>query len=173
MDGLKALSAAKLASAGGVSKSSVFHHFKSIEDVLSQSLQLVVDEMRMSMGSGEFRDAEHFLQSLGEGMFRTPDASATLFRAFLCFSHESLFNPAYRESLASFIEQTERFFRSELSKLAPDSADPALIDAAASLLLPILDGIGFHYLLNPDAEKYRRVWTIQTSGIVRMLKPPS
>ncbi|GIQ69126.1 TetR/AcrR family transcriptional regulator [Xylanibacillus composti] len=169
--GLKSLSTAKLASASGVSKSTIFHHFPSSDDVLVSALHLIVDEMKRAMLSGSYQHVEHFMQALGESLFDTPESSMTLFRAFLSYSHESLFNPAYHALLASFADELEQAFYDQLSRLVPDSVKPEAVRAASSLLLPLMDGMGLHYLLTGDDSKYKQMWSAQTAFLVQMLQP--
>ncbi|WP_221568681.1 TetR/AcrR family transcriptional regulator [Alkalihalobacillus sp. TS-13] len=170
-NGLRSLSTAKLAKASRVSKSTIFHHFNSSEEVLMAALNLVFEEMQKLNRKETYMNVEDFLQTLGDSMFQTPEPSLTFFKAFLSFSHESLFNPAYRDIIISFVDQMERFFYIELSKLVPSTIDPAKVKTAATLILPIMDGIGYHYLLNNDVEKYRKIWFIQINSIVQMLNP--
>jgi AcrR family transcriptional regulator len=168
-NGLKDISTAKLAAAAGVSKSTIFHHFKSNDELLISALNLVFEELLQSMKIGEYRDVEHFLDTIGQSMFQASDTERIFVKAFLSFLHEGIFDSTYREILVSYAEQMNHFFRTQLAQLVPRSVNQETIDSVSGLLLPMIDGIGFHYLLNGDDEKYRQIWALQTKSVLQLL----
>ncbi len=167
--GLKEVSAAKLAAYVGVSKSTIFHHFKSSEEVLIGALNVVFDRFLQSLQIGEYRSVEHWLDSLGEAMFQVPASELTFVKTFLSFFHEGLFHPTYQHILASYAEQMKEIFHAQLIRLVPYSVPPQTIESVSMLILPMIDGIGFHFLLGKDSEKYRKIWKLQTKGILHLL----
>lgn len=168
-NGLKEVSTAKLAAATGVSKSTIFHHFKSSEDVLTSALNVVFNEMLQSIKREQYRDVEHFLYTLGQSMLQVSHSDLTLVKAFLAFFHEGIFNSTYREILASYAEQMNDLFRTELTRLAPNSVKKEMIESVSAMILPMMDGIGLHYLLNNDSVKYQQIWQLQVKSIIRLL----
>lgn len=168
-NGLKDISAAKLAKASGISKSTIFHHFKSNELLMISALNYIFEELLQSMKIGKYRDVEHFLDTLGQTMIQASENKLTLIKAFLSFFHEGIFNLTYREILVSYAEQMNEIFRTQLLELAPKSVNHETINAISRLILPMIDGIGFHYLLNKDIEKYQQAWKLQTKGILYLL----
>lgn len=169
-NGLKDMSTAKLAKAAGVSKSTIFHHFKSNEMLMISTLKLIFDELLQSMKIEKYRDVEHFLDTLGQTMIQASDNKLIFIKAFLSFFHEGIFNSTFREVLVSYAEQMNSIFRAQLMELAPNSLEIETINSISSLLLPMIDGIGLHYLLNKDIEKYQQLWKLQTKAIVHLLK---
>lgn len=168
-NGLKDISTAKLAEASGVSKSTIFHHFKSNDELLMTALNLVFEELLQSMKVEEYQDVEHFLDAIGQSIFQASDTERTFIKAFLSFFHEGIFNPAYREILVSYAEQMNDLFRTQLLQLAPKSTNQETIDSVSKLLLPMIDGIGFHYLLNGDSARYQQIWTLQKKSVLQLL----
>ncbi|GAB2550721.1 TetR/AcrR family transcriptional regulator [Gracilibacillus alcaliphilus] len=168
-NGLTEISTAKLAAASGVSKSTIFHHFKSNDELLINTLHVVFEELLQSIKIGEYRDVAHFFDTLGQTMIPVSDDELPFFKAFLSFFHEGIFNPAYREILVTYSEQMNDLFRIQLTQLVPKTVNQETIDSVSRLLLPMVDGIGFHFLLNRDSEKYQQVWNLQTKGILKLL----
>lgn len=169
-NGLKEVSTAKLAQVAGISKSTIFHHFRSSDEVLTCTLAFVYEKLLQTMVVKEnYSDAEHFFDVLGQSMFQGTRDHLTYFKAFSSFSHESLFNSNYRTIMASYADQMNRFFRTQLSKLASTSVPSETIEAVSSMLLPLMDGIGFHYLLTNDSGKYEQIWAMQKRVMLQML----
>lgn len=169
-NGLKDVSTAKLATAAGVSKSTIFHHFKTNDELLVSALNLVFEELLASMKIEEYRDVEHFLDTLGHTIIYVSDDELAYIKAFLSFFHEGIFNSTYREVLVSYAGQMNELFRKQLTQLAPKSIDQGTIDSVSKLLLPMMDGIGYHYLLNGDSEKYEQLWKLHTKGVLKLLE---
>lgn len=169
VNGLKDISTAKLATAAGVSKSTIFHHFKSSDELLMSALNLVFEELLQSMKIEVYRDVEHFLDTLGQSLFQVPEANLSSVKAFLSFFHEGIFDSAYQEILVSYAAQMNELFYNQLIELAPDHVKQETIESVSQLILPMMDGIGFHYLLHDQREKYQQIWALQTKGILQVL----
>jgi hypothetical protein len=137
--------------------------------VLANTLHFVIDEMLKLIRNEKYEDVKHFLNSLGQSMFPSSEAELKLLKVFLSFSHASMFNSNYRDILTSYVHQMEHFFRSELEKIAPRSVKQESITAVSSFLLPMMDGIGLHYLLSNDDSKLRQTWKLQLKSIYQLL----
>jgi AcrR family transcriptional regulator len=171
-NGLHDISTAKLAGMIGVSKSTIFHHFKSREDVLTGALNTVFERLRQVMSEESYTSVEHFLDALGQTLHHVTQSDMTVVKAFLAFFHGGIFHPEIRSMLASFAERMNERFRMQLAQLAPKTVSQANVDAVSMLLLPMIDGIGFHLLLSGNDVKFRRVWQLQTKGLLYLLNDP-
>jgi AcrR family transcriptional regulator len=169
-NGIKAVSTAKLASAIGVSKSTIFHHFQSSEEVLTSALHLVFEELLQFIHQREYRNVEDFLQAIGQSFYQMNKDQLTLFKAFLAFLHEGVFDEGFRQILHNYAEQITALLHEQLTQLAPASVKPQTIETVSKLLLPMMDGIGFHYLLNRDQEKCQQMWKLQTKMILQLFE---
>ncbi|MBM7554588.1 TetR/AcrR family transcriptional regulator [Thalassobacillus pellis] len=167
--GLKEVSAAKLAKATGISKSTVFHHFHSTEALLLQTLDLVFQELWQYMKADPSPDTEHFLETLGQSMVDVATEEPSLVKAFLAFFHEGLYNATYREVLVAYSQQMNDFFFQQLQPLAPHLKEERIRDIS-KLLLPMIDGMGFHFLLNKDPHSFAHMWKLQTQGILHLIQ---
>jgi len=168
-NGLKNVSTAKLATVAGVSKSTIFHHFQSSDEVMKSTLDFVYHELLKDMKTEQYRDIKDLLDGIGYSLFHVPDEELSFFKVFLSFFHEGVFDSTYRDVFISYVNQMNDFFRMQLTKLAPESTDQDRIDRVSKLLLPIIDGVGLHYLLDQDRKKYQQLWNLQAKGIMDML----
>lgn len=167
-NGLTEISTSKLAARSGMSKSTIFHHFKSTDELLLTTLDFIFDELLQAMTIEDYQDAEHFLHAIGQSIFQEPASNLTIFKAFLSFSHEAIFNEKYREVIVSYAEQMNKFFCAHLEKLLPQT-NPKTIQSVARILLPLMDGIGFHYLLHDDSKKYQEIWELQVKSMIQYI----
>jgi AcrR family transcriptional regulator len=166
--GLIEISTSKLAITAGVSKSTIFHHFKSTDELLLSTLDFVFKELLKVMTLEKYQNVEHFLYTLGQSVFKEPESKLTFFKVFLSFSHEAIFNEKYRAVIVSYAEQMNEMFSVQLTQLVPH-VNQKSIKSVAGLLLPLMDGIGFHYLLNSSSTKYQEVWELQVKSILQYL----
>ncbi|WP_409344573.1 TetR/AcrR family transcriptional regulator [Paenibacillus sp. MBLB4367] len=169
--GIKEVSAAKLASATGVSKSNIFHHFKSVDEILIGVLHIIFNELLESM-TRAYPDTEQFLNALGDAIFHVPEEDRRLFKAFFSFYYEGMFNAEFQKALDSYLNQITQLIQNRLARLASRSVAEETVQAAASLVLSSLDGMGLHFLLNGNAAHYERAWRLQVRMIARLLSEP-
>jgi AcrR family transcriptional regulator len=166
--GIKEVSAAKLAAATGVSKSNIFHHFKSVDDILTGVLRYLFEDL-LAPAEQDYPDLESFLRTLGESVFRVPEQQLNLFKAFFSFYHEGMFKTEYRQTLNDYMKQMTETLSRHIGLLSPRAVPQETKDAIAALLLSMLDGLGLHALLHGDGERYEHAWHLQVRMIGRLL----
>lgn len=166
--GIKEVSAAKLAKATGVSKSNIFHHFKSIDEILLSVLDVIFDDFLEQL-KVEHRNLDEFLQSLGQIFFHVPEEHLKTFKAFFSFYHEGLFHSEYQKALILCSDQMIKLLCKHLTRLVSNSMAQETIESIATILLTTLDGIGLHYLLNKKGTRYTQAWQLQVQMISRLL----
>lgn len=167
-NGIKEVSAAKLAAATGVSKSNIFHHFKSIDEILISVLHILFNDLLTPM-TLEYQDLEEFLKSIGQSIFHVPDEHLNLFKAFFSFYHEGMFNSEYQKVLTSYTGQMTKLISKQLAQLAPNPASQETLDSVTIILFTMIDGMGLHYLLNRDGPDYEQAWRLQVQLICQLL----
>ncbi|NEN87212.1 TetR/AcrR family transcriptional regulator [Paenibacillus elgii] len=166
--GIKEVSAAKLAQLTGVSKSNIFHHFKSIDEILHGALHILFDDLLEPMAQ-EYRDLEQFLHQLGQSIFRVPEPYLKAFKAFFSFYHEGMFNADFREALLSCTDKITELLGHQLNRLALRPLDEKTLESVTALLFSLMDGMGLHYLLNGNGQLYEQAWRLQVSMLCRHL----
>lgn len=179
--GLASLSAAKLAQRAGISKSSLFHHFKSTEDIPEAVLAALLETMLRPVtltendlnnvfeGKNENPSTaaahlEQFLLHLGEAALTSHLSQRQLNRAFYAFYNESLFHERYRTIIDAYLEQTVKTLAEAIQGFKPFSEAESL-DLARSVITQ-LDGIGLHRLMGGSEAVYRRLWANQVKALL-------
>ncbi|WP_025026952.1 TetR/AcrR family transcriptional regulator [Caldalkalibacillus mannanilyticus] len=166
--GIKELSAAKLAQTIGMSKSNVFHHFKSIDEILSSAVHIVFEDLSQPLKQ-EYQHIEEFLDALGHSIHQVPEEYLLLFKAILSFYHEGIFNSNYQEILSSYANQTTQLIEKQLVELVPHPVAQDTLRAISTILLTSLDGMGLHYWLNEHKDQYELAWQLQKKMILQYL----
>lgn len=167
-EGIREISAAKIASVIGVSKSNVFHHFKTIDEIIYGVYNIIFEELLVSLDT-EYRSLEEFLNTLGQSIFDIPEKEKKIFKAFFSFYHEGMFNLEYQKLLSSSTEQIIKFLYTQLNRLTSNSTKQEDLQSVAIILLSMMDGMGLHYLLNGDKEDYKFAWSIQVQLLCKFL----
>src|SRR5699024_1858744 len=91
--GLNGVTTAKLVEASGVSKSTIFHNFKTRDEVLNKALALVLNELLNTMKMDDYHGVDDFLIAIGHSVFQWDDTTQTYAEASLSYFHEGIFNP--------------------------------------------------------------------------------
>lgn len=127
--GLSSLSAAKLATRAGVSKSNVFHHFDKISDVPVKVLETVM-AMMMSPPLETYRGGTtvaSVFEAFEAMAFGPEGMSENMNKVFMAFYSDAMFNPVYKEMMSEFLELSEATLAKALlskSSSAIDEAQP-------------------------------------------------
>lgn len=169
-EGLASISAANVAQQAGVSKSSVFHHFKSVDSLSEAVLKWIMESMEHSIDASKFETVKSYLIALGETTIRIARAQQPIYRAFVSFYHESLFNGSYRQMIGQFLELSKVKLISDLKVILKHDLSDTLIDSIATLIIATLDGIGMHVLLGGSPDTHVQVWKLQVDSISKLVE---
>lgn len=167
--GLNEISTAMLAKAAGVSKSTIFHHFSTSDEILIEALQVIFGDMQQSMDLNNCDSVESILSKLGQVIVSATETNLINIKAFLAFFHGGIYHPVFRNILASYAAQMHEQFRLLLSERVSEQVSGERIASVSKLILPMVDGIGFHYLLHGDRATFEQVWQLQTQSILALL----
>lgn len=172
-DGIEHVSAAKIASAIGTSKSNVFHHFKTREAILLGVHDYIYEGFKSSFLT-EASSLKTYLTSLGEALFGNQE-DMRIYKAFYAFYNEGLFNNTFRERLT---ESTSQLLGSIELKLIGICAGQGIegkglnerIKVVSHGILCFLDGAGLHYILHPELTHLKEAWKLQVNFWEQYLK---
>lgn len=169
-EGLIGISAANVAQHAGVSKSSLFHHFKSMDSLSEAVLKRVMESMEHSIDDSKSATVKSYLMAWGEDIVHAAGEQLHVYRAFLSFYHESLFNLNYRKMMEQFLELTKIKLLSDLKAITKGRVSDNMIQSIATLIIATLDGIGVHVLLGGSPETYFEVWKLQVDSISELIR---
>lgn len=168
--GISALTASKLSVFSNISKSNLFHHFSSINEIPEVVLEQIFKELLQPLDNSAITDINQLLNNFGEYILDLSEECKRIYKAFYSFYNESLFNKKYCALLKSYLTSTTESLSRQLKKYSMKPlSDEEYLDVAR-LILSSLDGICLHILLVGKETDYIRSWKIQVSMICNLLK---
>lgn len=168
-NGINGISAAKIASLSGISKSTLFHHFKSVDAIPEAVLNEILDELLEPMNVDNYKTLEEYLISFGSGIITSKKNYNKIYKSFFSFYNESLFNEIYRSIIKNYLEKSKMKLNAEIRTYLSGDITDLEIDNLSSLIISSLDGIGIHLLIRDDSDEYYRIWNLQVQCILSFI----
>lgn len=158
VEGSKGLSAKKIADLAGISKSNVFHHFGSVEGIMEEIMNGIGSTYIEPVKPDDYESLEVFFQTLGNMTFNLKEEELVQFKVLFTFYHDVIFQDKFKFKLTRFKEGFIKYLKDSISlieaiHISNDLAEIIAID---------LDGLGLHYLIELDSEKYLRLWNLKS-----------
>jgi len=166
-EGIKGLSASKIAKLSGISKSNVFHHFNSVETIPFVLLKNIGGTLTDNIKSRIFKDFSSFLEYLGEMTFTLDSSYIRFFKAFFSFYQTAMFDEQYKEAVELCSQSFKNQIIVEIKKHYDNREDSEEI---ATLINSTLDGMGIHYLISDNREKSIYTWSCFSGMIMSTLE---
>ncbi|MDH8676505.1 TetR/AcrR family transcriptional regulator [Fusibacter bizertensis] len=177
--GVSGITASKLSERSKISKSSVFHHFSSTQEIPAAVLKTIMEMMiRPFELPGSNVTLEQFLIDLGDALFNMAEEQRYVYKAFFSFYHESMFNEVLRGMIKTYLYAS----KSDLKKLLIQALDEwkttphdeeeknireLEAEQMSLLLISTLDGIGLHLLMGESVLSYKNAWQMQVKSLRR------
>lgn len=156
--GNSALTATALAQATGMSKANIFHHFKTIDDIVIAALEQFIQSMPAmtpSLGTS-LRD---WLIALGSDTVEVMEAKRQEAGAYLAFIARAQSEALLRARLEEVARGAEDAFTAAIELLAPGRFTQPEICRLANLILMAGDGLAIHRQLFPDrSAQQQQAW---------------
>ncbi|HOO34039.1 MAG TPA: TetR/AcrR family transcriptional regulator [Thermotogota bacterium] len=164
-EGIKGLSARKIADRSQISKSNIFHHYTSLENLLEVILNGLFADTLTNISLDSCITLEAFFQLLGEMTFKLEGDELTIYKALLSYYNEALFTLKYEKMIVQIKKEVSESFRNQLEKLSGKNIPPDLLET----LTADLDGMGLHYMIEKDSDKYMRLWRLKTDMYIQYI----
>lgn len=165
-EGINGLTAKKLADRSGVSKSNIFHHFKSVNHLLVLILNSLVECTASQLDSEQIDSLEDFFQVLGASTFLLKGDELAIYRGLFSYYHETLYNTDYKELILQVKQGVMDHIHQVLNQVAGKDIPAELVE----MIVIDLDGYGMHYLIEMDSDKYMKLWNVKTSMYIKAIK---
>ncbi len=159
-DGPDQFSASALAKEAGVSKATLFHHFRSIDEIPILAMESYWTQALSPVG-GNPSSAHAYLLNLGAQLLDLSRKRSTFLKAHIVFLVKAMFDPGLHASLAAGSVQMHRHMEQELAARLPKSLPRREIEAATRMIEMMLDGLllGMAAVDGPRALALsRRAW---------------
>ncbi|MCB1576534.1 MAG: TetR/AcrR family transcriptional regulator [Xanthomonadales bacterium] len=161
--GAGALSAAALAAEVGISKATVFHHFRSIDEIPVAALDLLTEQ---GIGMLDFTEGDlaSLIAQVGEASFALVAANRGFVTAYFAFASNALFDAGLRAKLERSLARAKDQFA---AVFGPHLADPAQARQLGGIVLASLDGLMLQYALVDNEAELREAWRRIVSALAR------
>lgn len=165
-EGLKGLSASKLADASGISKSTVFHYFNKMDDIPAMILEKLYVDIINPVQEEHYKSLRAYLTALGESTFSNNQQHIMIYKAFASLFQAGMHDEQLTQIINSCSEKFRLMLSSKLQQLCSSKLSDDDLTALAALIMTSLDGIGLHYLINKNQEQAKKAWELFIDAIV-------
>lgn len=165
-EGISGLTASKLSKEAGISKSSLFHHFRSTKEIPLKVMEIIKGIMLESINDEKIDSVEGIFSSFEKTLFSEDSEVQMIGRVFFSLFSEGLFNKEYLDSFKSF----QIISINRLSALFMNTKSPGLTEEVsitiAKLIIASLDGLKLHSMLDRNNKEYIKCWNLQKMMIL-------
>ncbi len=159
--GPDAFSASTLATEAGVSKATLFHHFRAIDEIPLAALQHLWSQALAPRGDNA-KSARQYLQELGRQVFVLAHRRSGFLRAHVVFLTKAIFDPRLRKRLAAGALQMHQLMKRTLSEKLPKNLSPSELEAVTRMVEMALDGLMIRLVVMQNSKELgesKRAWT--------------
>lgn len=146
--GIGGVSAAKVSQGADISKSSVFHHFQSVDEILMATLNKIIDMMIYKTKREDVNTLADVLDLFECTLFQANDDLTKIEKAFFAFYNESMFCNRYREVFHSFLEKSIYELEKMLVKAGVENTKQL-----SQLMIAVLDGLSIQIIITGKKEE--------------------
>ena len=157
------LSAASVAREVGISKATLFHHFRSVDEIPLVALEHLALQLQAFAPSGKAPPGDA-IEALGEGTRALIEQHRDFINAYFVFFAKALFDPALRKRLAECGAEP-RAMIGALVEVGMKGTDAQHKEDAVNLIAIMLDGLALHLLLADDQRPIMRAWSLFAKSI--------
>lgn len=158
-EGMTGLSAQKISTKAGVSKANIFHHFGTLDDVLSLIFEQLIEITSKSVRDIEASSLEEFFILIGDTTIKQANKHESTFVAMFHYFNHSLIEDSYKRRMLHFIDHLTQSIKLLIPDIEPVSSNR--LDEVAESITITLDSLGMHYCLDKDEDKFQRLWKLQ------------
>lgn len=163
--GLKGLSASKLASAANISKSTVFHYFKKMDEIPGLVLEKLYTEIINPIQEKDHSSVYVYLKALGEASFSSNEQHLLIYKAFVSLFQASMHDPQLQKIVNNCSDEFNVLLYNKLRSLCHNPIDEDILNKVCHLIFMSLDGIGLHYLIHGDHNKALAAWELLITAL--------
>lgn len=167
--GISGITASKLSSLSQVSKSNIFHHFKSTQEIPEAVLKMIFNELIRPIDDTDIENLDEFLKHLGSSIAYVSEEYKKIYKSFFSFYHESMFNETYKKIMSDYLNTSKISLINQIKKYSKKPLTDEETCTISRLILVTLDGIGLHTLMQGGSDEYLEVWNLQVKFICSWL----
>lgn len=159
-EGMEGISAKKIADTLKISKSNIFHHFQSVDNIIEEVFETVMGFMTDSIAVHSYQSAKDFILHLGQGISNLSSEERTIYIVTFQFYTLGLHDKKYQDQLLKQKQRTIDLISKELYKCT--GAKKEICKSVSEMILMTLDGYGLSALMDNTHDSYQKLWEIST-----------
>ncbi|TCK98520.1 TetR family transcriptional regulator [Natranaerovirga hydrolytica] len=166
-EGLKGLTASKLAKIANISKSTVFHYYKSMDDIPALVLKTLYSEIFSPLEQVNYNSVYDYLNTVGLTSFSKDEQQRLLYKAFLSLYQESMHNLHLKEIVNICSKEFALVIYTQLRALIKGTIEDSQVKNITQLIFMTLDGICLHYLINGNQQEALTSWELFITALIK------
>src|SRR5271157_920503 len=157
-DGPAGLTASSLTRAVGISKATLFHHFRTIDEIPLVALEHLALQLQ-AFSPVEKKSFKQTIEALGEGTRMLVEQQRDFISAYFVFFGKALFDKRLRQSLANCGAQSRAVITQLVRKNMKGMKTDRDVEDFVNIIVIMLDGLALHLLLADDKRPIMRAWS--------------
>ncbi len=149
------LTAGRLSSSLGISKSTLFHHFPCMEDLEKKAFHSFCEQFATEWLRMEADSAAELFTKLGPLLVEQVNTTPQMHHIFMHFFTRALHSPVLKASMQDLLRRTQEPLAERLRQFG---YDPKRSRDLALLCLVLLDGFGLYALMLGKSEDLTQAW---------------
>lgn len=158
-EGIEGLSAKKIADQAKISKSNLFHHFGSVNELMNVLFESILTDLVEPVKSYSGSDLSGFLLFLGESVYFLNEEEQIIYSVLLHFYIRCLHNEEYKNLLLKMKEEMIAAIATQLNRYSTKSIEDLL--QISEMIVMTLDGYGIHSVMESDLDSFQKMWELQ------------
>ncbi len=164
--GLKGLSASKLANTVKISKSTVFHYYKKMDDIPSLILERLYNQIINPIQENHYENVGLYLKALGNSSFSANEQHITIYKAFASLYQASMHDDTLQQIVQNCYQKFSLMVFTKLHSLCSNHIEDNTLKTLTDLILMSLDGIGMNYLIHHNQTQAKSAWELFVDLII-------
>lgn len=169
-DGIRTLSANKIAKVAGMSKSNIFHHFSSVDALPILALEYLIEQLMKGADVVPKDSLKETLIEIGAVTLKGNVEEQSHYRALFVLYNESFYDDRYKALINEMKDAFTQGMVDLITGYHPQVSDEADLDYLAKMITIILDGFGYHYMTDHQPQKFMMMWEMQVDMICEKIK---
>ena len=158
-EGPAGLTASALTRAVGISKATLFHHFRTIDEIPLVALEHLALQLQAFSPVQKKRSPRRTIEPLGDGARILVEQHRDFISAYFVFFGKALFDKRLRQSLANCGAQSRAIIAQLVRKNMKGVKTDRDVDDVVNVIMIMLDGLALHLLLADDKRPIMRAWS--------------
>lgn len=167
-EGFTGLSAKKIAEEAHISKSAVFHHYPSTDDIVAQVFDNICETLSIPIPTEGINCLEELFSTIGHATFKLEGAAQLPYLALFQYYQLALTQPVYAEKIETLKASVAAALSEAIVIIEPKVA--SRLNPFIDSIVIVLDAFGMHALMAHGDNRYLEQWKIQTQLFCHYLR---